>query len=145
MPPPLLDAWFQLLWQKRVKRRYTITVYMLPVRRLLGATNERVRDWALHVRNCVGVLPTYFHGTLVTGLYQCTKFERNRSSRSWNLSRHPARAHVQSRPQLTFARHPSNRSQSICQGWAQSVQPFSRSRTTVALHVRTCSACEISA
>ena len=29
-----------------------------------------------------GVLPIDFHGTLVTGPYQCTKFERNRSSRS---------------------------------------------------------------
>ena len=31
-----------------------------------GATNERARGWALYVRNCVGVLPTDLHGTLLT-------------------------------------------------------------------------------
>ena len=39
---------------------------------------------------------------------------------------------------ITCARHPSNRSLTVYQIWAQSVQPFSRSGTTVSLHVRTC-------
>ena len=49
----------------------------------------RVRGWALYVRNCVGVLPTDLHGTLLTGSYPCTKFERNRPSRSWDLEPSP--------------------------------------------------------
>ena len=54
-----------------------------------GATNKRARGWALHVRNCVGVLPTDLHGTLLTGPYPCIKFERNRPSRSWVLEPSP--------------------------------------------------------
>ena len=40
--------------------------------------------------------------------------------------RHPARAHVQNGSQLTFARHPTNRSLNMYRISAQSVQPFSR-------------------
>ena len=35
------------------------------------------------MRNCVGLLQTDLHGTLVSGPYPCTKFERNWPSRSW--------------------------------------------------------------
>ena len=49
-----------------------------PARRLLGRqVSERE---GLHVRNCVGVLPTNMHDTLLTGPHNCTKFERNRFS-----------------------------------------------------------------
>ena len=93
-----------------------------------GVTNERAKGSAMHVRNYVGVLPTDFHGNLYYPVpIRVPNLNAIGSAvlEIWN--RHPARTHAQNMSQLTFARHPTNRSPPLCQIWAQSVQPFSRS------------------
>ena len=111
------------------------------VRRLLGPTNERARGEALAVRNCVGCFQLT-HGSLVTGPSQCTKFERNQSSvfEIGNSRLTPCTCARGKKVPIyihILARHLTNRSQSIYQVKARSVQPFSRSRTTIAVHVHT--------
>ena len=65
----------------------------IPVRHLLGVTNERAIGWtwtlSLNVQNCMGLLPIDFPGTQVTGPYQCNKFECNQSSCSRDLELSP--------------------------------------------------------
>ena len=68
-----------------------------------GATNERARGWVLHVRNCVGMLPTDFHSTLLTDPYPNLGVIGPAVLEIWN--RHRALAHVQGRSQFSFARH----------------------------------------
>ena len=76
----LCDIWWTtvLIFARNYSMKYTSKT-------LFGTTNERARGWALRVRNRMRVFPIYLHSILLTGPYRCTKFERNRSCRSYDL------------------------------------------------------------
>ena len=95
----------------------------------------------VHVRTCRDAPP---HPWLVGGTYLVTsnphtKFEHNRSSRSWDTEARCARAHVQRYPPMNCVKHLVHDPQLTHQNWTKSAKPFLRYRSAVC----TCARAEI--